>query len=220
MDSLVTAAISLEESDPSFLHVSYGQRTERRELRAFREIADHYGIRRRLETDISYLKKIGGTALIDPHIPLRENGLEDGDVPASYVPFRNAHLLAIAVSWAEVMGASRIYIGAVEEDSSGYPDCRESFFRTFEEAVRLGASNASSLRLLTPLIHHTKEEIVRAGLRRNAPFHLSWSCYQEEEIACGVCDSCRLRLAAFAACGIDDPLPYRGKPDRTNRSNV
>jgi 7-cyano-7-deazaguanine synthase len=211
MDSLVTAAIALEESDASFLHVRYGQRTEKKELGSFRAIADHYGVGRRLEADISHLKEIGGSALLDGRIPVRESGLTGDGIPTSYVPFRNAHLLAIAVSWAEVIEASWIYIGAVEEDSSGYPDCRESFFRAFEEAVRLGASKGASLRIVTPLIHLTKAEIVRAGAKRKVPFHLSWSCYQDEEKACGVCDSCRLRLAAFRACGLEDPLPYRRK---------
>lgn len=209
MDSLVTAAIAVEESDASFLHVRYGQRTEKKERSAFRAIADHYEIRRRLETDISYLEKIGGSSLLDRRIPVRESGVDGDHIPTSYVPFRNAHLLAIAVSWAEVIEASRIYIGAVEEDSSGYPDCGESFLRAFEEAARLGSSRGAALRIVAPLLHRSKAQIVRAGEERKVPFHLSWSCYQNEEQACGVCDSCRLRLAAFRACGLEDPIPYR-----------
>ena len=210
MDSLVTAAVASQESDPSFLHVSYGQRTEARELEAFRAIARHYRVERVMECDISYLSAIGGSSLTDRNRPVRESGVVEGDVPDSYVPFRNAHLLSIAVSWAEVIGANRIYLGAVEEDSSGYPDCRESFFRAMEGAIATGTARVDRIAVQTPLIHMSKSEIVRLGRELQVPFELSWSCYQESNEACGVCDSCRLRLRAFSENGLTDPIPYIG----------
>jgi 7-cyano-7-deazaguanine synthase len=208
MDSLVTTAIAARDTEPAVLHASYGQRTEGRERRAFREIADHYRIHRRLEAPFPALAAIGGSALTDPAIPVRTDGAVGPGVPASYVPFRNGQLLSLAAAWAEVLGAVSIYIGAVEEDSSGYPDCREVFFRAFEEAIGTGTKRGGSLRIVTPVIHKTKAEIVRLGLDLGAPFHLSWSCYVRSETACGVCDSCRLRLGAFRACGVRDPIPY------------
>ncbi len=208
MDSLVTAAIAVRNTEAAFLHVSYGQRTESREKRAFRAIADHYGVERRLECDHPALGVIGGSALTDRAIPIRSDGVRRSDLPATYVPFRNAQLLSLAVAWAEVIGAAAVHIGAVEEDSSGYPDCREEFFRAFRGAVRAGSAKGESIRIETPLIHMSKREIVRAGLDEKAPFELSWSCYTGEEAACGVCDSCRLRLEAFRANGVTDPIPY------------
>lgn len=218
MDSLVTAAIAAAESEPAFLHVSYGQRTEERERRAFRAIAEHYRPPHRLEASLPALGALGGSALTDPTIAVRTDGVHRDGVPATYVPFRNAQLLSLAVSWAEVLGATTVYIGAVEEDSSGYPDCREIFFRAFGEAVRTGAAKGESIRIATPLLHRSKTEIVRLGLELGAPFGLSWSCYTGTERACGVCDSCRLRLAAFRANAAEDPIPYAlpsssGPPD-------
>ena len=133
----------------------------------------------------------------------------DGVVPSSYVPFRNAHLLAAAVSWGEVIGARAIFVGAVWEDSSGYPDCRPEFYRAFEEAVRLGTRPETSLRIVTPVISMAKAEIVRQGLALGVPFAKTWSCYQAEETACGACESCRLRLRGFREAGAPDPIPYR-----------
>jgi len=208
MDSLVAAALAVREGEAAFLHVSYGQRTEARERRAFRAIADHYRIEKRLEVDFPALKAIGGSALTDPSIPIRTGGIDRDSVPASYVPFRNGLLVSIAVSWAEAIGAGAVYIGAVEEDSSGYPDCRQAFFNAFGEAVRIGAARGESIRIVTPLIRMSKREIVRLGLELGAPFSLSWSCYVGEETACGVCDSCRLRLRAFRENGVPDPIPY------------
>ncbi len=209
MDSLVTAAVAAQKGKPAFLHVSYGQKTEARELAAFRSIARHYSIERTLECDISYLSTIGGSSLTDRSLPVRESGLSEGEVPDSYVPFRNAHLISIAVSWAEVIGAQTIYLGAVEEDSSGYPDCRESFFRAMEGAIRTGTARVDDISIETPLIHMSKSEIVRLGRDLGAPFELSWSCYQAATEACGLCDSCRLRLSAFSDNGLVDPIPYR-----------
>ncbi len=208
MDSAVTAAVAMKESSPAFLHVSYGQRTGSKELACFRALARHYGIEETLECDISSLVAIGGSSLIDRSMPVRTDGIEEGTVPDSYVPFRNAHLVAIAASWAERTGAGAIYTGAVEEDSSGYPDCRESFFRAMEKAIRTGTVRGADMEIRTPLIHMSKTEIVRLGIDLKVPFRLTWSCYQDDEIACGICDSCRLRLIAFRNNNLRDPIPY------------
>ncbi|MBI3399257.1 MAG: 7-cyano-7-deazaguanine synthase QueC [Deltaproteobacteria bacterium] len=209
MDSLVTAAIANLENEVAFLHLNYGQRTEQRELKAFNDIADFYGVKKRLVVDVKYLKEIGGSALTDerievpPHIPH-----PTPHIPITYVPFRNAHLLSIAVSWAEVLGAKRIYIGAVEEDSSGYPDCREVFYKAFEKAIDAGTKPETKIEIVTPLIHMKKSAIVKKGVELGAPFHLTWSCYKNIDIACGECDSCRLRLKGFKEAGGVDPIKY------------
>ncbi|GMV35934.1 MAG: 7-cyano-7-deazaguanine synthase [Fimbriimonadales bacterium] len=213
LDSCVTAAIARNETSRlGALHVSYGQRTAARELRAFEEIADALGFEDRLVTDIGYLAQIGGSSLTDPSIPVTVADLEAKSPPSSYVPFRNTHLLSIAVSWAEVCGARQVFIGAVEEDSSGYPDCRRAYFDQFERLVALG-SRLEGFTVATPLIALRKSDIVREGLRLEAPLHLTWSCYSESEVACGVCDSCALRLRGFQEAGVEDPLPYRVRPD-------
>ena len=208
MDSLVTAAIAVRDASPAFLHISYGQRTERKEKECFRAIAGHYGVEHTFECDVSHLARIGGSSLTDPAREVGSDGVDPAIVPDTYVPFRNANLLAIAVSWAEVLGAVRVYVGAVEEDSSGYPDCRREFFDAFEVAARAGTARISGLEILTPLIELSKAEIVRRGTELGAPFELSWSCYQNSEKACGVCDSCRLRLKAFQDNELSDPIPY------------
>jgi 7-cyano-7-deazaguanine synthase len=209
MDSCVTAALAAREHGLAFLHGNYGQRTEAKELACFELLADHFGAAHRLVVDFTALRAIGGSSLTDPRIEVREAPPEAGVVPSSYVPFRNAHLLAAAVSWAEVLGADSIYLGAVWEDSSGYPDCRPEFYRAFEAAARLGTRPETSIAIVTPLIHSSKAEIVRRGREIGAPFELTWSCYQAEDRACGVCESCRLRLGGFAGAGLPDPLPYR-----------
>ena len=209
MDSCVTLAHALAEGyDVGALHVNYGQRTQARELQAFHDICDHYGIRRRLVCDISHLAAIGGSSLTDTTIELRPAALDSADIPTSYVPFRNANILAIATSWAEVIGATALYIGAVEEDSSGYPDCRDVFFRAFEQVIATGTKPGADIRIHTPVIHHTKQRIVEEGSRMGAPLHLTWSCYRSEDLACGECDSCALRLRGFAQAGLADPIPY------------
>lgn len=209
MDSCVTAALAREESEEvAFLHVSYGQRTEARERRAFEEIADHYGVGRRLAVSLEHLARIGGSSLTDPSIPVAAADLSSRTVPTSYVPFRNAHLLAVAVSWAEVIRASRVYIGAVAEDSSGYPDCRPEFYEAFQRAIDAGTRPETRVEVRTPVIRLRKSEIVRRGLELGAPLRLTWSCYQAEERACGRCDSCALRLRAFREAGAEDPIPY------------
>jgi len=209
MDSCVTAAIAREENEElAFLHVSYGQRTEARERRAFVELADHFGIAKRLAVSIEYLKAVGGSSLTDASIPVAEADLISRKIPSSYVPFRNSHLLAIAASWAEVIGARRIYIGAVAEDSSGYPDCRPEFYEAFQRVIEAGTRPETILDIVTPVIHSRKAEIVRRGLELGAPLELTWSCYQSEDPACGRCDSCALRLRAFGEAGTPDPIAY------------
>src|SRR2546423_4424254 len=209
MDSCVAAAIANEENDEmAFLHVSYGQRTAARERRAFEELADHYHVRRRLAVSIEHLKAIGGSSLTDESIPISEANLATQEIPASYVPFRNAHLLSIATSWAEVIGASRIYIGAVAEDSSGYPDCRPEFYEAFQRAIASGTKPETWIEIATPVIHLRKAEIVSRGVELNAPLRLTWSCYGSEDLACGRCDSCALRLRAFREVGRTDPIAY------------
>jgi len=209
LDSCVAAAVARSEGfELALLHADYGQLTERRERLAFEAIADHYGASRRLVVPFTGLRAIGGSALTEPGIPLPEGDLARAGVPMSYVPFRNAHLLATAVSWAEVLGAASIHVGFVEEDSSGYPDCRESFLKAFEAAADLGTRPETSIRFQAPLIHLSKARIVSLGLKLGAPLHLTWSCYQGETQACGRCDSCLLRLRGFHAAGVPDPIPY------------
>jgi 7-cyano-7-deazaguanine synthase len=208
MDSCVCAALAVRDYDPAALHVSYGQRTAAREAQAFEAICERLGIETRLRIREESLARIGGSALTDNRIAVPEAGEEvGGSIPVTYVPFRNAHLLAAAVSWAEVLGAKRVLIGAVEQDSSGYPDCRPEFYRAFNQAVRAG-TKAGDIAIETPLIAMRKAEIVRRGVELGAPLDLTWSCYTREDAACGVCESCVLRLRAFAAAGARDPIPY------------
>ena len=209
MDSCVTAAIANQENEElAFLHVSYGQRTEARERKSFSDLADHFKVNKRLVASIEYLKEIGGSSLTDQQISVAEADLAAREIPTSYVPFRNSHLLAIATSWAEVLGANRIYIGAVAEDSSGYPDCRPEFYEAFQKAIDIGTKPDTNIEIVTPVIHLCKSEIIRRGLELHAPLELTWSCYQSEDLACGVCDSCALRLRAFAEASVADSIKY------------
>ena len=209
MDSCVTAAIARErELELAFLHISYGQRTEARERGAFNEIADHYRVDTRLDVSIEHLAKIGGSSLTDDAIKISEADLGSKQIPTSYVPFRNANMLAIAVSWAEVIGAASIYIGAVAEDSSGYPDCRPEFFEAFQKTIDTGTRPETRIEIRTPIIYLSKSEIVKNGIELSAPLHLTWSCYRGEELACGTCDSCALRLRGFEQVGVVDPIAY------------
>ena len=218
MDSLVSAALALEKhKNVAFLHLSYGQRTATKELSCFHKIADFYSLpmENRKVFDGTFLQHIGGSSLTDKDIPVEQyRPRPDGDIPDSYVPFRNTHILSIAVSWAEVIGASYIYIGAVSEDSSGYPDCRPSYYQAFNQLVAEGTAKGD-IQVVTPIISWSKKTIVRKAIELNAPLHLTWSCYQETEIACGVCDSCILRLRGFEQANAKDPLPYR-----TNLTNI
>ena len=210
MDSCVTAAIAAEKSDElAFLHISYGQRTDARERKAFNDIADHYGVEKRLDVSIEHLAKIGGSSLTDYAMTVTEADLDSKEIPTSYVPFRNANMLAIAVSWAEVLGAGSIYIGAVAEDSSGYPDCRPEFFEAFQKTIDVGTKPDTKIEIRTPIIHLSKAEIVKKGIELKAPLELTWSCYRSEDVACGTCDSCALRLRGFERAGIIDPIAYR-----------
>ena len=208
MDSLVSAAIAAESYEPAFLHLNYGQRTVEKELSCFRAIAEHYNVTHRLEVDVAHLSTIGGSSLTDPSMPVEKADLSRKEIPTSYVPFRNANFLSIAVSWAEVLGAKKIFIGAVEEDSSGYPDCRGEFYEAFNRVIALGTRPETRIEIVTPVIHLKKSEIVRKGMDLIAPFHLTWSCYREGDTACGTCDSCVLRLRGFREAGITDPIPY------------
>lgn len=214
MDSCVTAAIAQKEVDELyFLHINYGQRTEKRELKAFNDLAEHYDVKGVLNVDIGYLKDIGGSSLTDESMDVEDGDVDRAGVPSSYVPFRNANIISIATSWAEVLHADRIYIGAVEEDGSGYPDCRQVFYDAFNQLLNVGTHPDVTVEIVTPLIQLKKNEIVLKGLELNAPIHLSWSCYQAEDEACGVCDSCLLRLRGFQQAKVKDPIPYRVIPE-------
>lgn len=210
MDSCVLGSFARREAEELlFLHVNYGQRTEKRELKAFHEIADHFGVSKRLVADIRYLKEIGGSCLTDHTIDVPLDSYDKSSIPVSYVPFRNAHLLSIAVSWGEAEGGEAVYIGALEVDSSGYPDCRKRFLDAFESAVKAGTKDTTSISIRAPFIDLKKKDLVHLGRSLDAPFQLTWSCYQGEEVACGRCDSCYLRLKAFREAGVPDPIPYK-----------
>ena len=210
MDSSVCAALAVRDYEAAAVHVSYGQRTQERERQSFLAICQRLKIHDRLMVHNEAFRAIGGSALTDESIAVPDAEDIGRDIPVTYVPFRNAHFLAVAVSWAEVLGAEKVYIGAVEADSSGYPDCRPAYYKAFNEVVKTGTRNGR-IEILTPLIAMRKAEIVRLGLELGAPFDLTWSCYSREDEACGVCDSCVLRLRAFEAAGVRDPIPYAAK---------
>ncbi|MCB1052841.1 MAG: 7-cyano-7-deazaguanine synthase QueC [Acidobacteria bacterium] len=215
MDSCVTAALAYQTYDLAMLHVQYGQRTQEREEQAFHAIADFFQARHRLVGHLDHLKAIGGSSLTDQNMNVSEADLVRPGIPTSYVPFRNAHLLAMATSWAEVLNAERIFIGAVEEDSSGYPDCRLAFIEAFNNLIALGTKPDTQARVEAPLIALSKREIVLLGQKVKAPLHLTWSCYQATDLACGHCDSCALRLRGFFQAGVSDPIAYQNDSDRT-----
>ncbi len=211
MDSCVTATLAARSHRLAVLHSSYGQRTEKRERRAFEEIAEFLGAERKLHIDQRYMAAIGGSALTDSSVEVPDADLvaaQQGEIPVTYVPFRNAHFLAAAASWAEVLGAGVIFIGAVEQDSSGYPDCRPAYYEAFNRVVETGTRPETSIEISTPLIGLSKAEIIAWGVELNAPLHLTWSCYRSEDAACGSCDSCALRLRAFEQAGMRDPIRY------------
>lgn len=207
MDSCVCAALAARDYEAAAVHISYGQRTEDRERQAFLQICDTLGIHQRLLVRNDALPAIGGSALTDENIAVPESHLTSHEIPVTYVPFRNAHFLSVAVSWAEVLNAEKVYIGAVEQDSSGYPDCRPAYYRAFNEVIKAGTKEGR-IEIVTPLIGMRKGEIVMLGLELGAPFHLTWSCYSREDRACGVCDSCVLRQRAFCEAGTADPIAY------------
>ncbi len=214
MDSCVCAALAVRDTEAAALHISYGQRTEARERDAFLAIGAHLGIHNQLVIRNEALRAIGGSALTDPSIAVPDAPPElashTQQIPITYVPFRNAHFLAVAVSWAEVLGAEQIYIGAVEQDSSGYPDCRPAYYNAYNEVIRTGTKEGK-IHIVTPLIALKKSQIIRQGLELKAPLDLTWSCYSREDKACGTCDSCVLRLRAFREAGATDPIPYETK---------
>ena len=208
VDSCVTAAIANLNYGLALLHLNYRQRTEERELRAFHDIADSYKVKKRLVTDVDYLRQIGGSSLTDESIKVTPAHPVGAAIPATYVPFRNTHLLSIAVSWGEVIAARKIFIGASQPDSPGYPDCRPEYYRAFNRLIEVGTRPETTLEVVTPLINLTKREIVRKGVELGAPLHLTWSCYQRNDLACGVCHSCVQRKRAFQEAGVSDPIPY------------
>jgi 7-cyano-7-deazaguanine synthase len=210
MDSCVCATLAARGHDAAAVHVSYGQRTEERERQSFLAICRRLNIHDQLMVRNDALRQIGGSALTDESIDVPESESVGQNIPVTYVPFRNAHFLAVAVSWAEVLGAGKVYIGAVEPDSSGYPDCRPAYYKAFNNVVKAGTKDGS-IEILTPLIAMKKSEIVRLGLELGAPFDLTWSCYSREDRACGICDSCALRLRAFQSAGAQDPIPYAAR---------
>jgi 7-cyano-7-deazaguanine synthase len=218
MDSCVCAAMAIQAHGAehvALLHAGYGQRTQNRERQAFESIADFYHVQQRLVVQLDHFRAIGGSALTDGSIAVPEHqhvsdARGGSEIPVTYVPFRNAHFLSVAVSWAEVLGAHSIYIGAVAEDSSGYPDCRPEYYRVFQELIRVGTRPETHIEIGTPVIALKKSEIIRKSIELGAPLHLTWSCYQSEDLPCGVCDSCLLRMRAFAQAGASDPISQRG----------
>lgn len=217
MDSLVSAAIAAESHERlAFLHLNYGQKTEKKELKCFHEIANFYKVDPTLRKiiDVSFLKQIGGSSLTDDAITVKKYKGDSHEIPDSYVPFRNTHIISMAVSWAEIVGSTKIYIGAVYEDSSGYPDCRPSYYKAMNLLIKEGTKDGN-IKVITPIIHMSKNEIVKKAIELNAPLQSSWSCYESNDYACGVCDSCALRLKGFAKAGVEDPIPYKQRPDYT-----
>jgi 7-cyano-7-deazaguanine synthase len=212
MDSCVTTAMASLDFRLAMLHVAYGQRTESREIQAFHRLADFYQADYRMVSRLEHLRQIGGSSLTDASLAVERANLERKDIPSSYVPFRNAHFLSIAVSWGEVLNARKIFIGAVAEDSSGYPDCRPEYYAAFNRVIQEGTKPETQLEIVTPVINLRKSEIVKRGIELGAPLDLTWSCYQSEALACGVCDSCALRLRAFEEAGLEDPIPYAQRP--------
>lgn len=213
LDSCITTAIASREYNLALVHINYGQRTESKELDSFHKIADYYDVKKRLVIDFAHFQKIGGSSLTDRTINVTKADLAATEVPNSYVPFRNANILSACVSWAEIINAKAIFIGAVHEDSSGYPDCRPEFFKSFEETVNLGTKPSTKIKIETPIINLDKKEIIELGLKLKAPLELTWSCYSNEDEACGVCDSCALRLRGFQSLKVVDPIAYKEMPN-------
>lgn len=213
LDSCVTTAIANKDYDLALVHFNYGQKTESKELQSFHKIADHYNVAKKLVVDFTHFQKIGGSSLTDKLIEVSKADLQNKKVPTSYVPFRNSNILSACISWSEVIGAGKVFIGAVFEDSSGYPDCRPEFFKSFEHTANLGTKPETKISIETPIIHLNKKEIIKLGLELNAPLEFTWSCYSNEEEACGVCDSCALRLRGFQSLNVVDPIPYQEIPN-------
>jgi len=209
MDSAVTTAYAINDGyEIAALHLNYGQKTENKEFDCFKNLCNHYNITEQLVVDIDFLSQIGGSSLTDNSLEINDANLDSKEIPNSYVPFRNANILTIAVSWAEVIGASAIYIGAMEEDSSGYPDTRRIFFNAFQKVINTGTKPETDIEIRTPIIDLSKKEIIEAGNNMNVPFQHTWSCYKSEGKACGKCDSCALRLRGFSKAGLSDLIEY------------
>jgi 7-cyano-7-deazaguanine synthase len=217
MDSLVCAAIANEKhEDLAFLHLNYGQKTEERELKSFHAIADFYNVpmNMRKVVDVTFLKQIGGSSLTDDKIDVKKYKGDSDEIPDSYVPFRNTHIVSMAVSWAEGIGAKKIYIGAVHEDSSGYPDCRPSYYKALNALIKEGTKDGD-IEVVTPVIEMKKTEIIKKAIELGAPLASSYSCYAKGDKACGICDSCALRLRGFELAGVEDPIEYDQRPSYT-----
>ncbi len=207
MDSAVSLGVLLQKYEAAVLHLNYGQRTQEKELECCHKLCDYYGIKQRLIVDTSYFEQIGGSALTDRNMPVPRADLNSKDIPCTYVPFRNAHILSLATSWAEITGAVKIFIGAVSEDSSGYPDTRPEFYSAFEKVIKTG-TKTGKIKIETPVIKLSKTEIVKLGIKLGVPLEYTWSCYEARDKSCGICDSCALRLRGFAGAGIKDPVEY------------
>ena len=208
LDSAVATAIAAEKHELALMHINYGNKTQKRELEAFHAIADFYNLDKRFVADIDHLRKIGNSSLTDRNIPVEDYDQNIQGIPPTYVPFRNANILSIAVSWGEAIGAGLIYVGMMEEDSAGYPDCTEDFINAFNNMIKVGTRPETNIELIAPLIHMTKGEVIKNGLELGAPLELTWSCYRNEEEACGKCESCVLRLRGYNELGIEDPIKY------------
>ncbi len=213
LDSCVTTAIAQKDYDLALVHINYGQKTEKKELESFHKIADYFNVNKKMVIDFSHFQKIGGSSLTDKTMEVTKADLDNSEVPSSYVPFRNGNILSACVSWAEILEAKAVFIGAVFEDSSGYPDCRPDFFKAFENAVNLGTKPETKIKIETPIIELSKKEIIKLGLELKAPLELTWSCYSNEDEACGTCDSCALRLRGFQSLGVVDPIAYKEIPN-------
>ena len=218
LDSCITTAIANKDYNLALVHINYGQRTESKELESFHKIAEFYKVEKKLVIDFAHFQKIGGSSLTDKSILISKANFENTQVPSSYVPFRNANILSACVSWAEIINAKAVFIGAVHEDSSGYPDCRPEFFKSFEETVNLGTKPETFIKIETPIINLNKKEIIKLGMELKAPLELTWSCYSDEDEACGVCDSCALRLRGFQSLKVVDPIPYKEIPNYLDKN--
>lgn len=217
LDSAVATAIAAEEHELALMHINYGNKTQKRELEAFHAIADFYKFDKRFVADIEHLRKIGSSSLTDRNIPVDDYDPDNRGIPLTYVPFRNANILSIAVSWGEAIGASLIFVGMMEEDSAGYPDCTEDFINAFNNMIKVGTRPETNIELVAPLIHMTKGEVIKKGMELGAPLELTWSCYRNEEIACGKCESCVLRLQGYKEFGNEDPIKYVEIEDITGK---
>ncbi|MFC6835563.1 7-cyano-7-deazaguanine synthase QueC [Halomarina ordinaria] len=201
--------------DPLFLHTSYGQRTETKEYECASRLAEECDAADFLHIETDHLSRIGGSSLTDEGMAVGDADTESEEIPDTYVPFRNANLLSMAVSYAEAQAAEAVFIGAHSEDFSGYPDCRPAFFEAFERVVDVGTRPETEITIEAPFAEWSKTHIAERGLDLDVPFEHTWSCYRDEAPACGTCDSCAFRLEAFRAAGARDPIAYAERPDHS-----